>query len=196
MKTRILKLAYFLLLASFLSSCSMSFKEVENSYKIGSDNNAIIYGKSIQYIGFGSGGTQQFVQLRNVNTQEIKNLIVKSTWTTSKENYFCVLVPNGYWELLFYFYSDGFNLTTHYLIKANDIKELEDFLKGSDKESIQNYKYPKYGFQIESGTINYLGTWDLKPRLPEFRDDFEKDFSILQKKCKWATKADSKLIPQ
>lgn len=142
----------------------ISFKSLRKNIAGLDSTKGAIYGSFIQRLGFSSGGYEQSVYLRKIETGKIYRFVVKPTWRGSKENFFSKTVTPGKYEILFYEYAGGVTFS---------------------REEVWNHHNGKrYTFEVKPNELTYVGTWDFSSYFVYFRSAKEAAMGKLQKKHK------------
>jgi hypothetical protein len=142
-----------------------------NKNTIEATENAIVYGKFIQRLGFSSGGFPQDIRLQNVETNQILTLRVKPTFQSKKENIMCFEIPKGEYIIHSYWWTKS----KWYGGKVHD----EPIYKVSNSKPIERFK-----FSIEEDKIYYLGTWDFDKSIVTFKNEKSKYDEFFKSKYK------------
>ncbi len=161
---------------SFLSVNGQELIKLEKVESKGSfiENQAIIYGKFIQRLGFSSGGFPQDIRIQNLETKEFYKFRVKPTYKSRKENPFIFHIPPGNYRILVYWWTKsqwyGGKMFTEPIYKGIDASK-NGFKKKWESGKIQEKDLDYYEFTVEKNAINYLGTWHFDTGLVSFSNN-------------------------
>jgi len=151
------------------------------------DNKSIICGSFIQRLGFSSGGFPQDIIIQNNDTKEFFKFRVKPTYTSKKENQFCVHINPGSYIIVNYLWTQskwyGGTMYGEPIIKNLDVSHYIEENKVISKELYEDISL-RYKFNVEKGKIVYLGTWHFDTGLVSFTDDKENLMAIIGAKYK------------
>lgn len=160
-------------------------KEVKKNDKI-APGQAIIYGNFIQRLSTNSIGFPQDIRVVNITTTEVFAFRVKSTMKSGKENTFCYSLKPGTYMILDYWWTDskwyGGNSMIEPVYKGIDATD--SLREKIDSNRISQGDLKRFLFEIESNTINYLGTWHFDSGMVYFSDDKNVLDEKLKKKFK------------
>ena len=163
----------FILISSFIYAQRIPYLEYVESGAVFKTDQAIIYGSFIQRLGFSSGGYQQDIRIRNMDTNEVFAFEVKPYLRSRKENTFCFYIKPGTYEILNYWFTKskwyGGLTTTEPIFKNIDANiNLKNKIDSGiiKREDLHHFK-----FKVENNTITYVGQWHFDTGLVSFTDD-------------------------
>lgn len=160
-------------------------KEVKKNDKIASGQ-AIIYGSFIQRLSTNSIGFPQDIRIVNITTTEVFAFRVKPTLKSSKENTFCYSLKPGTYMVLDYWWTDSKWYGGNSIIEPvyNGIDATDSLREKIDSNRISQRDLKRFTFEIESNTLNYVGTWHFDSGMVYFSDDKNVLDEKLKKKYK------------
>lgn len=150
------------------------------------DGKSVIYGNFIQRLGFSSGGFPQDIRILNTQSNALYAFRVKSTFKSSKENDFCIVLDPGHYIIVNYLWIQskwyGGKIFMEPIFKEVDTSG--NFEEKLNSGEISESNLERYSFSINPGTLNYLGTWDFNTGLVSFMDEKESLDKDLSKRYK------------
>ena len=151
---------------------------------------AIIYGSFMPRTqNWLKKGLQQYIRIKNIETNQVFSFEVVHYMSTSKQNIFEYLLDPGTYEIITYAWADEVVLgaKAHYepVWKDFDITDSLNIKKiQSDEISSNDLKH--YRFTVAANTLCYLGKWNFTTGLitfsdtkPETDQKIKKDFLTL-----------------
>jgi len=161
-KATCLKFLFFLSLITNAQSRFVSnLRQYDPSEGI-SENRCVIYGTFIPRGGSWSGGANQFVTIRNVETNFVSRMEVKRMKTT-KEGEFCLFIRPGEYEPMDYTWT-----TTYAYVMITHTQPImrKDSLNDSTLTSSKIFR-----FSVPPSSLVYVGRWQFKDEPVSFTDE-------------------------
>ncbi len=173
MRAGILLITLFIFVSTASAQPPTGVEEIQPYTKTIRNGRAYIYGQFIQRLGFSSGGFSQYIKLYNLDDKHFYYINVKPSLRSKKLNRFHNSVPAGKYIVYSYEWTKskwyGGLRTTEGVYKNATAKELDERQKSGI--TIMESELERFILNIESGKVNYLGTWNFTDDKPVFTNE-------------------------
>lgn len=139
---------------------------------------AIIYGNFLPRLRSSSRcGAQQFIKIRNVDTQELFYFQTLPHFAGNKPHIFCCHLKPGTYEILQYHWGESFwygdKFHAEQVLKNNGLDSLE-YIKIKNQAVITD-STKLFRFKVLPGNLYYVGTWNFSKEVVTINNNKKQD---------------------